>query len=118
VAGPSVSARNQALNGLDASGTPVNLMAYTNLNTTDPGTTGAAEATSARQASAWNASSGGSKTNSGAMTFTGQSSTTAHGFFSTWTALTAGTNGMNGTLTTPVTAATITVAAGALTINA
>lgn len=118
MAGASTTARNQALNGLDASGTPTNVMAYVNLNTTDPGTTGANEATSARQACTWNAASGGSKTNSSSLTFTGQSSTTANGFFSTWSASTAGTNGMNGTLSSSVTAATITVAAGALTVNA
>lgn len=116
--GGSTTALNQALNGLDASGTPTNLMGYVNLNTADPGTTGANESTATRQACSWNAASGGSKTNSSAMTFTGQSSTTANTHFSTWSAASAGTNGMNGALSSSVTAATITVAAGALTVSA
>lgn len=115
MAGPSTTAKNQALSGLD---TPTNLLAYVNLNTTDPGTTGANEATSARQACSWSAPSGGSRTSSTGLTFTGQSSTTANGFFSTWSAATAGTNGMNGALSSSVTAATISVAPGALVLNA
>ena len=38
----STTACNQALNGLDASGTPTNLMAYTPLHPAPPGPTGAA----------------------------------------------------------------------------
>jgi hypothetical protein len=115
MAGASTTARNQALDGL---ATPTNVIGYVQLNTADPGTTGANEATSTRQACSWNAASGGSKTNSSALTFTGQSSTTANTHFSTWSAATAGTNGMNGALSASVTAATVTVAAGALTLSA
>lgn len=116
--GTSTNARNQALNGLDASGTPSNLMTHVNLNTADPGTTGANEATSARQACSWNAAASGQKTNSSALTFTGQAAGTAHTHFSTWSASSGGTFGISGALGSSVTAATITVAAGALVLSA
>lgn len=111
---------HQALNALDASGTPVNLAAFVSLHTATTSTTGAAEATGggyARQACAWNAASSGSKTNSSALTFT-TTGATAHTHFGTWSAVTAGTFGIGGTLSSSVTAVTITVAAGALTISA
>jgi len=111
----SSTAENQSLNGLDATGTPVNLMAYVSLNTADPGTSGASESTFGRQACAWNAASGGNKTNSSALTFSGTSQSVS--YFSTWSASTAGTYGIGGALTSSVTAASVTVAAGALTIS-
>jgi hypothetical protein len=117
--GYSVTAANQALDALGGSlNTPVNVIGFTQMNTADPGTTGASESTATRQASAWNAASARTKTNSGAMTFTGQSATTANSHFSTWSAATAGTFGISGGLGSNVTAATITVAAGALTLSA
>ena len=116
----STTAENQALNGLDASGTPTNLMAFTSLHTASPGTTGANEATGggyARQATSWNAASSGSKTNSGALTFstTGATANTHVGEFS---AVTAGTYGIGAALTSSVTAASITVASGAIAYTA
>jgi len=116
----SVTATNQALNGLDASGTPTNLMTHVSLHTATTSTTGAAEATGggyARQACSWNAASSGSKTNSSALTFT-TSGGSAHTHFGTWSASTSGTFGIGGALTSSVTAVTITVAAGALTLSA
>ncbi len=113
--GYSVTAANQALDAL-AAGT-VNVLAFVQLNTADPGTTGASEATSTRQASSWNAAATRSKTNSTALTFTGQAAGTPNTHFSTWSAATAGTFGISGALGTSVTAATVTVAAGALSIN-
>lgn len=116
----STTAENQALNALDASGSPSNLLAYVSLHTASPSTTGANEATGggyARQACSWNAASSGSKTNSSALTFT-TTGATANTHFGTSTASTAGTYGIGGALTSPVTAATITVAAGALTLTA
>lgn len=116
--GYSVTAANQALNSLDASGTPTNLMAFVNLAATDPGTTGAAESASTRQACTWNTAATRAKTNVTALTFTGQGTGAAQAFFRTDSAVTAGTFGISGALGSNVTAATITVAAGALSISA
>lgn len=117
----STQATNQALNGLDASGTPTNLMAFVALFTATPGTTGASnEATGggyARQACTWNAASAGSKTNSSALTFT-TTGATAVTHFGTFSAVSAGTYGIGGALNSNVTAVTITVAAGAITLSA
>lgn len=116
----STSFLNQALNALDATGTPTNLAAFVSLHTATPSTTGASEATGggyARQACTWNAASAGSKTNSSALTFT-TSGSTANTHFGTFSAVTAGTYGLGGALSANVTAVTITVAAGALTVSA
>lgn len=114
----STTAENQALNGLDASGTPTNLMAYMSLHTASPSTTGANEyAGVTRQACSWNAASGGSKTNSSALTFT-TDGLTAVTHYDTNSASTAGTWGLGGALTASVTATTITVAAGAVSQGA
>ncbi len=116
----SVTATNQALDGMAAAGTPTNLMAFVSLHTATTSTTGASEATGggyARQACSWNAASAGSKTNSSALTFT-TSGSTANTHFGTWTASTAGTFGIGGSFTSSVTAVTVTVAAGALTVSA
>lgn len=114
--GYSVTAANQALDAL--SGGTTNVLAYVNLNSADPSTTGANElASSTRQACAWNAAASRSKTNSSALTFT-TPGTVAATHFSTWSAATAGTFGISGALSSSVTAVTITVAAGALTLSA
>lgn len=110
----------QALNALDASGTPTNLAAFVSLHTATTSTNGASEASGggyARQACTWNAASGSTKTNSSALTFTTAGST-AVTHFGTWSAVTAGTFGIGGALSSNVTAVTITIAAGALTISA
>lgn len=114
---------NQALNGLDASGTPTNLIGFVALHVGDPSTTGANENANtgsyARQACTWNAASGGSKTNSSALTFsTAGSVAVTH--FAGWSSGTygGGTYGIGGALGASVTAASITVAAGALSIGA
>lgn len=113
----SVTATNQSLNALDATGTPTNLMSHVQLHSASPGTTGASElASTTRQACAWNAAASGSKTNSSSLTFT-TPGTVAATHFGTWSAATAGTYGIGGALSASVTAATITVAAGALTIS-
>ena len=116
----STTATNQALDGMNAVGTPTNLMSHVALHTATTGTTGTSEATGggyARQACSWNAAASGSKTNSTALTFT-TTGGTANTYFGTWSASTAGTFGIGGALTSSVTAVTITVAAGALTITA
>lgn len=119
----STTACNQALNGLDASGTPTNLMSHVALHVGDTSTTGANENANAgsyaRQACSWNAASGGSKTNSSALTFSTAGSV-AVTYFGTWSSATygGGTFGIGGALTASVTATSITVAAGALTASA
>ncbi len=117
--GYSAQYANQALDAGTAAlpGTPVNVLAFTQLNTADPGATGASEATGARQATSWNAAASRAKTNSSALTFT-PSAGVANTFFSTWSALTAGIFGISGPLSSAVTAATVTVAAGALSLSA
>lgn len=114
--GYSQTAANQALDAL--SGGTTNVLAYVQLNTADPGTTGASESTATRQACSWNAAATRAKTNSTALTFTGQAAGTPCTHFSTWSASTSGTFGISGALGSSVTAATITVAAGALSISA
>lgn len=116
----SVTYTNQALDALTASGTPTNLAAYISLHTATTGTTGAAEATGggyARQAMAWNAASSGTKTNSGTASFSTTGST-PNTHIGTSSAVTAGTFGIGLVLSSSVTAATVTVAAGALTVSA
>jgi hypothetical protein len=116
----SVTARNQALDGLGGSlpGSPVNTLAFVNLATGNPNGTGANEATSTRQACSWNNAASSAKTNSTALTFTGQAAGTPHTYFLTNSASSAGTFGIDGPLGSSVTAATITVAAGALSLSA
>ena len=112
----STTAENQALDGL--SGGTTNVLAYVQLHSASPSTTGANElASTTRQACSWNVASGGSKTNSSSLSFT-TPGTTAATYFGTFSASTAGTYGIGGALTASVTAVTITVAAGALTLSA
>jgi hypothetical protein len=106
----STTAENQALNALDATGTPTNVAAYVSLHTASPSTTGANENAATggytRQACSWNAASGGSKT---AVTHFGTNSASG---------TSGGTYGIGGALASSVTATTITIAAGALTLSA
>jgi hypothetical protein len=116
--GYSVQAANQALDALAGSlNTPVNVLGFVNLAATDPGNNGAAESASTRQACSWNAAATRQKTNSSALTFTGHAAGTPQTHFRTDSASTAGTFGISGALGSSVTAATITVAAGALVIS-
>lgn len=119
----STTAENQALNGLDASGSPTNLLLAVALHTATPSTTGASENANsgsyARQACSWNAASSGSKTNSSSLTFaTGGTVQVTH--VSGWSSATyaAGTYGIGGALTSGITATAITIAAGAITWSA
>lgn len=117
--GYSPTYANQALDAGTGAlrGTPVNVLAFVNLNTGDPGTTGASESTSARQACSWNLPGSRQMTNSSALTFS-PTAGTANTAFSTWSALTAGTFGISGNLTSNVTAASVTAAAGAFALGA
>jgi hypothetical protein len=118
------TARSQALNSLDASGTPANLIGFVALHVGDPSTTGANENANAgsyaRQACTWNASSGGSaKTNSTALTFA-TLGTVAVTWLAGWTVVTyaGGSMGIGAQLGASVTAASITVASGAISLAA
>lgn len=116
----STTGINQGLNALDASGTPTNLMAFVSLHTASPGspnTLANEYAGVTRQAATWNAASGGTKTNSSAMTHT-TSGATAVTHESGASASTAGTGGLGFALGVSVTAATITTASGALSASA
>lgn len=111
---------NQALDALNASGTPTNLATHVSLHTATTGTTGASEVSGggyARQACSWNSAASAAKTNSTALTFT-TSGATANTHVGTWSASTAGTFGIGAALASSVTAASITVAAGAISIGA
>lgn len=114
----STTAANQALDSLTGGAT--NVAAYVSLHTASPSTTGANETSGgsyARQSCSWNAASSSSKTNSSSLTFS-TGGVTAITHFGTFSASTSGTYGIGGALTASVTAASITVAAGALTISA
>lgn len=115
----STTGENQALDAL--SGGTTNVVAYVALATGDPSTTGANEnpATGgyARQACSWNAAASGSKTNSSSLTFSTAGSTAVTYFF-TASAVTSGTIGIGGALTSSVTSASITIASGAITLTA
>jgi len=112
----STTGENQALDSL-AGGT-TNVLAYESCHTGTTGTTGTNEyAGVPRQAATWNAASGGAKTNSGAMTFTtsGATPVTSLGSFSL---VTSGVFGIGQPLGSSVTAVTITVASGAVSLAA
>lgn len=115
-------AENAALNGLAGVGSS-NVIPDVSLHTADPSTTGANENANtgsyARQACSWNTASGGSMTNSTALTFATAGST-AVSYFGTWSSATygAGSYAIGGALASSVTAASITVASGAITLSA
>lgn len=113
----SEAAANAAL---DAIGT---LATHVSLHTATPSTTGAGENANsgsyARQACSYNAASSGSMTNSSALTFsTGGTVAVTH--IGTWSSGTygAGTYYIGAALGSPVTAASITIAAGAISFSA
>jgi hypothetical protein len=98
--------------------------AYVSLHTADPTTTGGSEVTGGtyvRVAVSWNAASGGSVTNSGALSINLPASTTAS-YFGIWSASTAGTYYIGGALspsvTTGASAGVVTIAAGSLSVTA
>lgn len=118
----SAAAIHAALNGLDGTGS-TNVIPYVSLHVGDPGTTGASENANsgsyARQSCSWNAAASSAKTNSSALTFsTAGSVAVTH--VGTWSSATygVGTYAIGGALASSVTAATIAVAAGALSISA
>lgn len=118
----SAAAANAALNGLDGTGS-TNVIPYASLHTATTSTTGASENANsgsyARQAVSWNAASSSAKTNSGALTFSTAGST-AVTHVGTWSSATygAGTFAIGLVLGSSVTATSITIAAGALSLSA
>ena len=115
----STLAANAALNGLDGTGS-VNRMTHTSLHTATTGTTGASEATGGgytRIATTWNAAASGAKTNTTALTFA-TTGVTANTHVGTWDAITAGNFGIGAALGASVTAASVTVASGAISLTA
>jgi hypothetical protein len=118
----SAAAENAALNGLAGVGN-TNTIPDVSLHTATPGTTGASENANsgsyARQACSWNAASGGSMTNSSALTFsTGGSVAVTH--IGTWSSATygAGTYAIGAALTASVTSTSISIAAAGITLSA
>lgn len=118
----STAAANAALNGLAGVGN-TNVIPNVSLHTGDPGTTGANENANtgsyARQACSWNTASGGTMTNSSALTFATAGSV-AVSYIGTWSSATygAGTYAIGAALGSAVTAASITIAAGAISLSA
>lgn len=118
----SAAAENAALNGLDGTGA-TNTIPDVSLHTASPSTTGANENANsgsyARQVCTWNAASAGAKTNSTALTFSTLGSV-AVTHFGTWSSATygAGTYSIGGAFGSSVTAASITVASGAISLSA
>ena len=99
---------------------------YVSLHTGDTSTTGANEVTGgspayARVAVTWNSPSGGSVTNSNALSINLPASTTAS-YFGVWSASTSGTFYIGGALASSVTTGStqgvVTIAAGALSVSA
>lgn len=121
--GYSDTAARQALDALGGSlpGSPVNVLAFVSMHTADPGTTGASEAAGgsyAAQACSWNNAATRSKTNSSALTFSTDLDVLTHFATRNQAAASGATHGISGALGSSVSAATVTVAAGALTISA
>ena len=118
----SAAAENAALNGLDGTGA-TNTIGFVSLHTASPSTTGANENANsgsyARQSCTWNAASGGNKTNSTALTFS-TLGTVAVSHIGTWNNATygAGTYAIGAALGASVTATSITIASGAITLSA
>jgi hypothetical protein len=118
----AVAATNAALNGLDGTGS-TNTMPYQALHTASPSTTGANENANtgsyARQACSYNAASGGTKTNSTALTFN-TLGTVPVTHTDGWSSVTyaAGSPSLGAALGASVQAGTITIAGGALSFTA
>lgn len=113
----STAATNAALNGLAGVGS-TNVIPYVSLHTATTSTTGASEYSGVtRQSCSWNTASGGSMTNSSALSFTTDGNTDVT-HIGTWSAQTVGTFAMGAALTAPVKAVNITIASGAITLSA
>jgi hypothetical protein len=114
--------QTQALNSLD--GGTTNVLTAVALHTATPGTTGTSENANsgsyARQTTTWTASTAGSaKTNVSALTFS-TLGTIAVSYVAGWSSATygAGSYGIGAALNSSVTAASITIAIGAISFTA
>jgi hypothetical protein len=118
----STTALNAALAGLSGTGS-TNQMTHTALHVADPGTTGASETANsgsyARQATTWNAPAAAAMTNSSALTFS-TLGTIAVLYVGEWNSATyaGGVYAIGAALGSSVTAASITIAAGAISLTA
>lgn len=119
----STTAENQSLSGLTGTlSGGVNVVGFVSLHVGDPGTNGANENAStggyAAQPATWNAPASGAMTNSNTLNFT-TAGTVADTYFSTrnQASATSATYGVGGALTSGVTATSITVAPGALSLT-
>jgi hypothetical protein len=115
----AAAAENAALNGIAGVGN-TNVIPYVSLHSADPTTSGGSENAATggyvRQACSWNTAAGGAMTNSSSLSFsTAGSVAVTH--FGTWSASSAGTYALGGALASSVTAASITIAAGAISIT-
>jgi hypothetical protein len=116
----SATAENNALGGLVAAAS------FFGLNSTDPGTTGAAEISGgspayARVGITWGSPGSGSVANITSALVSNVPASTTVAFFSTWSLVTAGVYQIGGALNTSVTfnsQGTFTVAVGGLTLTA
>lgn len=118
----SANATNAALNGLAGVGN-TNVITHVALHVSSPGTDGSNENANsgsyARQACSWNAASGGSMTNSSALSFSTLGSVQVT-HIGCWNSATygGGNYAIGAALTAGVTATSITIAAGAITLSA
>lgn len=114
--GVSPTFANQALDA--GTGGATNLMGFISQHTADPGTTGASEyASTTRLAMTWNAAASRAKTNSGTATLANSGATPVTDL-GTWSLVSSGVFGATLHLASSITAASIGVAAGALSIAA
>lgn len=107
---------NAAVAAIPAPGTTY----YLSLHSATPGTTGASEFTGggyARQAIVFGAASGGAIASNAAITVP-NAGTTAATYIGIWSAATAGTYECGAAMGSPVTAASISFASGAVTFTA
>lgn len=115
----SVTAANASLNGISGTGS-VNQIGFVALHSASPGTTGANENAATggyvRLACSWNAAASSAMTNSTSLTFS-TSGTIAVTHLSGWSLVSAGVYGIGTALGSSVTAASITVAAGAISFT-
>jgi hypothetical protein len=118
----SAAAANAALDGLNGTGA-TNVIPFVSLHSASPSTTGANENANvgsyARLACSWNTAASSAKTNSTALSFT-TGGTVACTHVGTWSSVTyaAGNFAIGAALGASVTATTITIAAGALSLTA
>lgn len=113
-------ATNNAIAGVFAAAqpTPSTTNTWVSLHTADPGTTGASEyAGVTRIQFSVGSPASGAIANTATMTFT-TSGATAVPYIGSWDALTTGNYRIGAALASPVTAVTITFAAGAISFSA